>query len=61
MLKQAGRTVDVEANYTGQFANYLRRETGIMVKDRMLKYNGEPIYPGEVENFVRKILGKEVH
>ncbi|MDG6928175.1 MAG: 2-oxoacid:acceptor oxidoreductase subunit alpha [Nitrososphaerota archaeon] len=60
MLKQAGRLADLEGNYTGQFANYLRRETGVMIKDRMLKYNGEPIYPAEVENFVMKVLGKEV-
>jgi 2-oxoglutarate ferredoxin oxidoreductase subunit alpha len=60
MLKQAGRMVDIEVNYTGQFANFLRRETGVMIKDRMLKYNGEPIYPAEIEKFISKLLVKEV-
>ncbi len=60
MLKQAGRMIDVEVNYTGQFANYLRRETGVLIKDRLLKFNGEPIYPAEVENFITSALVKEV-
>ncbi|MGC8558281.1 MAG: 2-oxoacid:acceptor oxidoreductase subunit alpha [Nitrososphaeria archaeon] len=60
MLKQVGRMVDIEVNYTGQFANYLRRETGVLIKDRMLKYNGEPIYPAEIEKFISKLIVKEV-
>lgn len=50
------RLLAVEANYTGQFAGYLRRETGVAIEKRLLKYNGEPIYPGEVVKAAREEL-----
>jgi 2-oxoglutarate ferredoxin oxidoreductase subunit alpha len=38
----------VEGNYTGQMARMIRAETGIEIKDKFLKYDGEPIYASEV-------------
>jgi len=60
LLKSAERLMIVEANYTSQFSGLLRRETGIAINDALLKYNGEPIYPAEVERMVRNAMVKEV-
>lgn len=56
MLKQASDLMDVEQNYTGQMAKLIRRETGILIEKSYLKYDGEPIYPIEVVNAVKKHL-----
>jgi 2-oxoglutarate ferredoxin oxidoreductase subunit alpha len=51
-LKSAKRLLDVECNYTGQMARLIRAETGVDIKDRFLKYDGEPIYPKEIVDHV---------
>jgi 2-oxoglutarate ferredoxin oxidoreductase subunit alpha len=52
LLKNAKKLLDVECNYTGQMARLIRAETGIEIKDKFLKYDGEPIYPQEIVNYV---------
>ena len=59
MLAGASRLLNVEQNITAQFAKYLRRETGIEIKENLLKYNGEPIYPAEVVDAVKNALKHE--
>jgi 2-oxoglutarate ferredoxin oxidoreductase subunit alpha len=59
MLRGASRLLNVEQNITAQFAKYLRRETGIEIKENLLKYNGEPIYPAEVVDAVKNALKHE--
>lgn len=59
MLKSCGSLLDIEANYTAQFAGLLKRETGVDVRKRFLKYDGEPIYPAEVVDAVHQALAKE--
>jgi 2-oxoglutarate ferredoxin oxidoreductase subunit alpha len=59
MLKSCASLLDVEGNYTAQFAGLVRRETGVDLTHRFLKYNGEPIYPSEVVDAARKALAKE--
>lgn len=54
ILSSANRIVDVEANYSGQLANLIREKTGIEITERLLKYDGRPIYPAEI---VRKCSG----
>jgi 2-oxoglutarate ferredoxin oxidoreductase subunit alpha len=44
-LKQAKRVVIVEGNATGQFAQLIRRETGFVIQERILRYDGLPITP----------------
>jgi 2-oxoglutarate ferredoxin oxidoreductase subunit alpha len=44
-LEQAKRVVAVEGNATGQLAQLIRRETGFVVKKRVLRYDGLPITP----------------
>lgn len=60
VLKSADALLDIEANYTAQFAGLLRRETGVDIERRFLKYNGEPIYPAEVVGAVHQAISKEV-
>jgi 2-oxoglutarate/2-oxoacid ferredoxin oxidoreductase subunit alpha len=56
-LKSANKLLMVECNYTGQMARMIRAETGYEIKDRFLKYDGEPIYPGEVVKRAMEVMG----
>jgi 2-oxoglutarate ferredoxin oxidoreductase subunit alpha len=52
-----GRTVIiVENNYSGQFARYLRAETGIVADGHIRKYDGEPFMPHHIVDGVTAIL-----
>lgn len=46
------RYVLIENNSTGQFGQLLRMQTGINLTERLLKYDGRPIFPEEIINFV---------
>jgi 2-oxoglutarate ferredoxin oxidoreductase subunit alpha len=59
-LKSCNGLLNIEGNYTAQFAGLLRKETGVAMARNFLKYNGEPIYPAEVVDAVRHALAKEV-
>ncbi len=56
ILAAARRTVVVEQNHSGQFARYLRSETGIAAAAHIRKYDGEPLQPHHVVEGVRAIL-----
>ncbi|MBC7321327.1 2-oxoacid:acceptor oxidoreductase subunit alpha [bacterium] len=49
------RLISVEGNATGQFALLVRRETGIDIGEKILKYNGRPFTPSEIVKEVKKI------
>ena len=55
-LSGARNLVVVENNFSGQFARYLRAETGIAADAHIRKYDGEPFLPHQVVNGVEKIL-----
>src|SRR5437660_4831220 len=55
-LGKARRIVIVENNYSGQFARYLRSETGVVADAHIRKYDGEPFLPHHVVEGVRKVL-----
>ena len=46
----------VENNYSGQFARYLRSETGIVADGHIRKYDGEPFMPHHIVDGVTAIL-----
>jgi len=48
-MAKVHRPLLVEANYSGQFGRLLRAELGIELPHRLLKFDGEPFYPHEVE------------
>lgn len=58
LFADGGPVVVVEQNYSGQFADLLRRELLIPTR-RVLKYNGVPMYPTEVAEAVQEALKKE--
>lgn len=59
ILKKAKTIVDIEMNYSGQLASLLRRETGIEVHHKVLKWNGRPISETEIFNSVLEIAKKK--
>jgi 2-oxoglutarate ferredoxin oxidoreductase subunit alpha len=50
------KVVIVENNYSGQFARYLRSETGIEAHAHIRKYDGEPFLPHHIADGVKKVL-----
>lgn len=49
------RFISVENNATGQLAQLIRRETGINITERILKYNGRPFTPSEIVRRFKEI------
>jgi 2-oxoglutarate ferredoxin oxidoreductase subunit alpha len=56
ILSQSRYTIVVENNISGQFARYLRSQTGIKVDDLVLKYDGEPMTPDFIARHVEAIV-----
>lgn len=48
------RYILVENNALGQFGKLLRMETGITLTEKILKYDGRPIFREEITNYVTK-------
>jgi 2-oxoglutarate ferredoxin oxidoreductase subunit alpha len=56
ILSASAKVVIVENNYSGQFARYLRSETGFTAHGHIRKYDGEPFMPHHIVDGVRAIL-----
>ncbi|HSF04722.1 MAG TPA: 2-oxoacid:acceptor oxidoreductase subunit alpha [Methylomirabilota bacterium] len=56
LLSQGQTVIIVENNYSGQFARYLRAETGIVAAGHIRKYDGEPFMPHHIVDGVKAIL-----
>jgi 2-oxoglutarate ferredoxin oxidoreductase subunit alpha len=56
ILSKSKSVVIVENNYSGQFARYLRSETGISADGHIRKYDGEPFMPHHIVDGVKAIL-----
>ncbi len=56
-LARCGRVVAVEGNATGQLAELLARETGVQIRDRVLKYDGRPLTPQYIIRGLRGVMG----
>jgi 2-oxoglutarate ferredoxin oxidoreductase subunit alpha len=52
-LSPATRIIDVEQNATGQLASLIREHTGVLIKEKILKFDGRPLFPEEI---VEKVL-----
>ncbi|MEN3014637.1 MAG: 2-oxoacid:acceptor oxidoreductase subunit alpha [bacterium] len=48
ILKKAKMLISIESNYSGQLANLIRKETGILINKRILKWNGRAFSREEV-------------
>jgi 2-oxoglutarate/2-oxoacid ferredoxin oxidoreductase subunit alpha len=51
-FKEEKRYILVENNSTGQFGHLLRMQTGIELKEKILKYDGRPIWPEEIVEYL---------
>ena len=59
ILSGCQRTIIVENNYSGQFARYLRSETGFAADGHIRKYDGEPFAPHHiVDGVLEQLAGK---
>lgn len=54
LFEKNKRYILVENNSHGQFGKLLRMETGIDIKEKILKYDGRPIFPEEIVEHIRK-------
>ena len=59
VLSKAGHSIIVECNYTGQFARFLRGETGFKADGHIRKYDGEPFMPHHIVDGARELLGEK--
>src|SRR5882672_7861275 len=55
-LSACAKVIIVENNYSGQFARYLRSETGFAAAAHIRKYDGEPFMPHHIVEGVKAIL-----
>ena len=59
ILSQSKHVIIVENTYSGQFARYLRSETGFDAQGHIRKYDGEPFMPHHIVEAVKdQLAGK---
>jgi 2-oxoglutarate ferredoxin oxidoreductase subunit alpha len=56
ILSKAKKVIDVEGNFTGQMAGWIREQTGIEIKDKILKYDGRPFFPEDIIEGISKYV-----
>ncbi len=56
VLDKTRYAIIVECNYTGQFARFLRGETGFKANGHIRKYDGEPFMPHHIVDGTRELL-----
>src|ERR1035438_10182404 len=56
ILSRSRHVIIVENNYSGQFARYLRGETGFDAQGHIRKYDGEPFMPHHIVEAVKEQL-----
>lgn len=56
ILSRAKKLIDIEGNFTGQMAGWIREQTGIEIKDKILKYDGRPFFPEDIIEGVKKYV-----
>lgn len=56
VLKNSKYVVDIESNYTGQMAALIREKTGYEIEDKLLKYDGRPIFPEEIVEKLNHVM-----
>lgn len=59
VLSKCRRPIMVENNYTSQMARLIRMETGFNIKDRILKYDGEPLTASLTYREIKRLMAKK--
>jgi 2-oxoglutarate ferredoxin oxidoreductase subunit alpha len=60
VLSKSKKIICIEENKTGQLAGLIRRETGIEIKEKLLKYNGRAFFPSEIFDKVMGVYNEKV-
>ena len=60
LLNSAKKVIIVENSYSGQFARYLRSETGFSAHGHIRKYDGEPFMPHHIADGVMEQVAEKV-
>ncbi|TMC71031.1 MAG: 2-oxoacid:acceptor oxidoreductase subunit alpha [Chloroflexi bacterium] len=55
VLRRAKRIVSLEENYSGQLAQLVQEQTGVMITERINKFDGRPFSEDEVVNALAKV------
>jgi 2-oxoglutarate ferredoxin oxidoreductase subunit alpha len=55
ILRGAKRIVSIEENYSGQLAQVVQEQTGVMIDQRINKFDGRPFSEDEVVNALAKV------
>jgi 2-oxoglutarate ferredoxin oxidoreductase subunit alpha len=55
VMKKTKKVLLVENNFSGQLGKFIAQETGIQIKNKLLKYTGRQFYPFEIVNKVRSL------
>ncbi|GBC85562.1 2-oxoglutarate oxidoreductase subunit KorA [bacterium HR11] len=58
ILRRYARLIAIENNYSAQMAGLIRRETGIAIPHKIVKYNGRPMVVEEVLEAIQQVLQK---
>jgi len=56
VIKSAKNVVIVENNKTGQLAGIIREQTGLEIKNKILKYDGRAFFPEEIYEKIKGIV-----
>jgi 2-oxoglutarate ferredoxin oxidoreductase subunit alpha len=57
ILTQATKTLMIENNHDGQLAGWIRQQTGVEIKNKLLKFDGRPFYPEEIIKKIKDLDG----
>jgi 2-oxoglutarate ferredoxin oxidoreductase subunit alpha len=55
ILRRAKRIVSIEENYSGQLAQVVQEQTGVMITERINKFDGRPFSEDEVTSALAKV------
>jgi len=55
-MKSAKKTALVETTYNGQMGQLIRRETGLDMTHKILKYDGRPFTPWELRSRIMELV-----
>jgi len=55
ILRAAKRIVSVEENYSGQLAQLVQEQTGVMISERINKFDGRPFSEDEMTTALAKV------
>lgn len=56
LLSNPRKIILIENNSTGQLGSLIRQETGIEIKEKILKYDGRPFFPEELAEKINKLI-----